>query len=188
ATGKFQTIVPFKRCLLPCPLPWRASTFFDAHWPHEPDDQVSLSPGERVGVRGKDTFELPKVCQTNSSWKASTFFDAHWPHEPDGQVSLSPRERVGARGKDAFELPNVCRTNISWRASTFFYANWPHEPDGQVSLSPGERVGVRGNAPYNNEGLGKERGPGCSVSEVVCWLELGRSLPPHPCPLPKGAG
>src|SRR5437773_329767 len=113
ATGKFRTIVPFKRCLLPCPLPWRASTFFYAHWHHEPDGQVSLSPGERVGVRGKD----------------------------------------------AFELPNVYRTTISWRASTFFYANWHHEPDGQVSLSPGERVGVRGNAPYNNEGLGKERGP-----------------------------
>src|SRR5437762_990463 len=96
ATGKFRTIVPFKRCLLPCPLPRRASTFFDAHWHHEPDDQVSLSPGVRDGVRGK--------------------------------------------------------------------------------------------APYKNEGVGKTHGPGCSVSEVVCWLKLGRSLSPHPYPLPKGEG
>src|SRR5437867_13072069 len=119
---------------------------------------------------------MPYVRRSQSSWGASTFFDAHWHHEPDGQVSLSPRERVGVRGKDAFELPNVCQTNSSWRASTFFDAHWHHEPDGQVSLSPGERVGVRGNAPYNNEGLGKERGTGCYVSDGVGWLDLGRYL------------
>jgi len=51
---------------------WRASTFSNAHWDPEPDLRVSLSPGERVGVRGKGAFESPSApAPTNGSWRES---------------------------------------------------------------------------------------------------------------------
>jgi len=38
----------------------------------EPDLRVSLSPGERVGVRGKGAFESPSApAPTNGSWRES---------------------------------------------------------------------------------------------------------------------
>lgn len=49
---------------------WRASTFSYAHLDHEPDDRVSLSPGERVGVRGNSASEsLIGLGLTYGSWK-----------------------------------------------------------------------------------------------------------------------
>ena len=94
--------------------------------------------------------------------------------------------------------------------------NLPSQMDWRrFSLSPsqGERAGVRGLFLWNVQGFNarifrgilppKERiGVGsalsendrnkswlnCGVFEVVCWLELGRSFPPHPFPLPKGEG
>src|SRR5207249_7648751 len=45
--------LPIFSFLYPLPITWGASSSFYAHWSHEPEGHVSLSPGERVGVRGK---------------------------------------------------------------------------------------------------------------------------------------
>src|SRR5439155_23279749 len=52
-------------------------------------------------------------------------------------------------------------------------------------LPPKERIGV-GSALSENDR--NKSWLNCGVFEVVCWLELGRSFPPHPFPLPKGEG
>ena len=69
---------------------WRASTFSNAHWDPEPDGRVSLSPGERVGVRGKGAFGSPSApAPTNGSWRESA--------EANGRIGAPELRTVRAR-------------------------------------------------------------------------------------------
>src|SRR5712671_2959319 len=70
------------------------------------------------------------------------------------------------------------------------YHYWVQAHNARVcsgNLSP--RKGVEWAAHFpKNEWCRKKSWLNCGVFEVVCWLEFGRSLPPHPFPLSKGEG
>ena len=87
--------------------------FFDAHWDHEPADRISLSPGEKVGVRGKSASEFTDRSHRNERFMERgqhllSAFAAGYVRMPRGAARWGqPRPTLQVQGKQ--KKPRHCR-------------------------------------------------------------------------------